>query len=176
MKTYEFKNYIFEYFNDKTLLKFPDLNGKIYRERLRINKPEFPFIVMKSGERIKINKRYETYYSNNTEYTRVQYRIPITFAVHDLKQSPIDAEIFTDDVIDYIESFFEDDAQTHSYFHEQGIVINELLCSGVRDISKTTETNQEFIKEIDITFEFEDLREIPSEMGKDLEININNAQ
>ena len=172
MKTYEFKNKIFEYFNRKITEKFPVLTGKVYRERLKIKKPEFPFVVLKSGERTKINKRYETYYSNDTEYTRVQYRLPVTFEIHDLKATPMDAEILSDDVIDYTESFFEDNEETHTYFQEQGIVINELLCSGVRDTSNISETNQEFVKEIDIAFEFEDLREITSTEGKSVDINI----
>lgn len=158
MKTYEFKNKLFEYFNDKTTAKFPELSTKIFRERLKINRPDYPFIMMKSGERVRINKRFEKYDTKAGKNIRVQYRLPITFEVHDIKETPMDAERFTDEMIDYIEQFFISNDITHYELRNEGIVINELLCSGVRDTSSVSTTSQEFVKEIDIVFEFEDVR------------------
>ena len=172
MKTYEFKNTLFEYLNNRIIVDIPELNGKIFRERLKINKPSTPFVVIKSGERTRVNKRYEKFIKNDIEYTRVQYRILLTFCVHSIKMSPIEAEQFADNTIDYIERFFIDDASTHADLSGSGIVINELMASGVRDKSAFSETNQEFIRELDIVFEFEDITEIIPEPGLELKTNI----
>lgn len=173
MKTYEFKNTLFEYFNEKLLEKFPCLENKIFRERLKVNEPAYPYITMKSGERVRINKRFECYYDKDkAEKIRMQFRLPITFEVHDLRTVPSDAEQFNDEVIDYIEQFFVSNKQTHSDMHERGIIINEMLCSGVRDKSSNSLTSQEFVREIDIVFEFEDIQTIVSDLGEALDITI----
>ena len=173
MKTYEFKNELFVYFNLKLSEKFPELSGKIFRERLRINQPAFPFVVLKSGERSRINKRYEHFLEGNQEHTRVQYRMPVTFAVHDVKNNPIEAEMFSDTVIDYIEMFFADNDTTHNDLREKGIIVNELMVSPVRDTSSFSKTAQEFVREIDIVFEFEDIMTILPDEGKKLSVDIN---
>ena len=172
MKTYEFKNTLFEYLNNRIIVDIPELNGKVFRERLRVNAPQTPFVVIKSGERTRINKRYEHFLNNDIEYTRVQYRILLTFCVHSIKTSPVEAEQFADNTIDYLEKFFIDDATTHADLSQSGIVVNELQCSGVRDTSTFSETNQEFIRELDIAFEFEDVTEVIPEPGLELHTNI----
>ena len=172
MKTYQFKNTLFDYFNEKATLAFPELTDKIFRERLKVKKPDYPFIMLKSGERVRINKRFEKYQTSNGDNIRVQYSIPITFEVHALKETPSDAEKFADEIIDFVEQFFISDEQTHSELSAKGIVINELLCSGVRDCGSVTTTSQEFIREIDIVFEFEDIRTISSEAGKEVDFDI----
>ena len=172
MKTYEFKNKLFTYLNNKIIIDIPELTNKVFRERLKINQPKTPYLVMKSGERTRVNKRHERFTKDNKEYTRVQYRLFITFAIHDIRVSPIESERFSDNVIDYIEKFFLDDESTHSDLSDEGIIVNELLASGVRDTSNFSETNQEFIREIDIAFEFEDLVEIQSTQGLELETKI----
>lgn len=169
MKTCTFKNILFEYFNQKVTAEYPELSENIFRERLKINRPDFPFVVMKSGERTRINKRFESYNTDSGTNIRVQYRLPVTFEVHDVKEIPLEAEEYTDNLIDFIEQFFINDELTHADLHSKGIVINELLCSGVRDTSSSALTSQEFIKEIDIVFEFEDIRVIKSTPGKELE-------
>ena len=172
MKTYEFKNTLFEYFNNRITVDIPELNGKIFREHLKINCPQPPFICIKSGERTRINKRYENFIKNDIEYTRVQYRIILTFCVHSVATSPVEAEQFADETVDYIEKFFIDDSSTHADLSESGIIINELLCSGVKDTSSFAETNQEFVRELDIVFEFEDVSAIVPELGQELQTNI----
>lgn len=172
MKTYDFKTTLFEYFNQKAKIQFPILENRIFRERLKINQPEYPYVILKSGERTRINKRFECFRIGNTENIRVQYRLAVTFGVHDLRKTPSDAERFSDELIDYIEQFFINDRTTHVDLEARGIVVNELLCSGVRDMSQNATTSQEFIKEIDIVFEFEDIQTITSELGQELETNI----
>ena len=172
MKTNEFKNILFEYFNAKICIEFPELSGKVFRERLRINQPNYPFLVLKSGERSRINKRFEHFTKDEIEYTRVQYRMPVTFSIHDIRKNPVDAEAFSDTVIDYVERFFADNDSTHTDLRQKNIVINELLISGVRDTSAFSKTAQEFVKEIDVVFEFEDVSCITSEKGKDISIDI----
>lgn len=175
MKTYQFKNTIYEYFNEKAVISFAELENKIFREHLKVERPDYPFIMMRSGERIRINKRFEKYKVAGDENIRVQYRIPITFEVHDLQEIPLNAEKFTDEVIDFIEQFFVCDENTHSDLFGKSIVINEMLCSGVRDSSSVSATSQEFIKEIDIVFEFEDIRTYTVPAGKELYSDINAA-
>lgn len=172
MKTCAFKNTLFDYFNSKITSEYPELATKIFRERLKINRPDYPYIVMKSGERLRINKRFEEYETEAGKNIRVQYRLPITFEVHDLKEIPLVAEEFTDNFIDVIEQFFINEETTHIDLRNKGIVINELLCSGVRDTSSTAVTSQEFVKEIDIVFEFEDVRIIKTTPAKELEADI----
>ena len=172
MKTYEFKNELFNYFSGKIIEQYPELNGKIFRERLKIDKPQYPYVCLKSGIRSRINKRFERFFSDGAEYIRAQYSLPVTFAIHDIKTIPKAAEEFTDEVIDYIEMFFTSNPSTHIDLGDKGIVINEQMCSGVRDISSFSKTAQEFVKEIDIIFEFENLVQTTSELGLDLETNI----
>lgn len=172
MKTYDFKTTLFAYFNQKAIIQFPILENRIFRERLKINQPDFPYILMKSGERTRINKRFENFYKDNADHIRVQYRLPITFCIHDLREVPADAELFSDTLADFVEQFFINNQTTHVDLEENGIVINELLCSGVRDKSEFATTSQEFIREIDIVFEFEDIQTITSELGQQLETNI----
>ena len=172
MKTYEFKNELFNYFNGKIVEQYPELEGKIFRERLKIDKPSYPYVCLKSGIRTRLNNRFERFFSDGAEYIRVQYSLPITFSVHDIKAAPKAAEEFSDEVIDYIEMFFTSNPSTHMDLGNNGIVINEQICSGVRDISSFSKTAQEFVKEIDIAFEFENLVQITSEAGLDLETNI----
>ena len=175
MKTYEFKNELFDYFSGKIIEHYPELEGKIFRERLKIDTPSYPYVCLKSGLRTRINSRFEKFLSDGAEYIRVQYRLPVTFSVHDIKTIPKDAEEFTDNVIDYIEMFFASNSSTHMDLGNKGIVINELMCSGVRDMSCFSKTAQEFIKEIDIAFEFENLVQTTSELGLDLETDIEYA-
>ena len=75
-------------------------------------------------------------------------------------------------VIDYIESFFADNLSTHIDLRNLGIVVNELMISGVRDMSTYAKTDQEFVREIDIVFEFEELKEFVPERGQDLSVDI----
>ena len=174
MKTFEFKNELFDYFSAKITEQFPELEGKVFRERLKIDKPPYPYVSLKSGMRSRSSRRFEKFFSDGSEYIRVQYHMPITFSVHDMRLVPINAEEFTDDVIDYIEMLFCSNSSTHVDLGNKGIVINELMCSGVNDVSSFSNTAQEFVKEIDIVFEYDNLVEISSELGQELDININN--
>ena len=176
MKTYQFKNEIFEYFNTKMTAEFPTLDGHIFRERLRSIQPEYPFVVLKSNERTRINKRFERYNSGKKTCIKAQYRLPVTFSVYMLSQNSSEAEEFSDNVIDYIEYLFTDCEDTHYTLAEKGIAVNELLNSGVRDLSSFAQTAQEFRKDIDIVFEFEDIQEYSYELGKTVDIDIQVTQ
>ena len=172
MKTYEFKNELFDYFSGKIIEQYPELEGKIFRERLKIDKPSYPYMCLRSGVRTRLNNRFERFFTDGKEYIRVQYRLPVIFSVHDVREIPMEAEEFTDEVIDYVEMFFAANPTTHIDLGDMGIVINELMCSGVRDLSSFSKTAQEFIKESEVVFEFENLVETTSELGRDLETNI----
>ncbi len=175
MKTYEFKNILFEYFYNGIVREYPELKEKVYRERLRSEVPEYPYVVLRPGERVKINKRFETYQKDDVNYIRAQFRHPVTFTVYDLEESALDAEKFSDNVIDSIETFFTENNITHAELLQKGIVINELLSSGVTDKSSFCKTSQEFCKEISIVFEYDDIRTVKSDKGLMLDMNINPA-
>ncbi len=175
MKTYEFKNILFEYFYDGITKEYPELKDKVYRERLRSSIPDFPYVVLRSGERVRINKRFEMFNKDGQNYIRAQFRHPVTFSVYDLNSDAMSAEKFTDNVVDSIETFFTGTTSTHFKLFEKGIVINELLSSGVIDKSSFCKTSQQFCKEITIIFEYEDIRTITSEAGLELDINITHS-
>lgn len=174
MKTYEFKTKLFSFFNEKMTEKFPQLEGKIFRERLRADVPSYPYMILKTGERERINKRFESFISGSSTYIRAQYRVEVVFTVYSLSENPLDAEKESDNIIDYTEQLFIDMESTHITLAGFGIVINELLTGGVRDLSTFADTNQQFRKEIGVVFEFEDIKEYIPEKGKELDINIDN--
>ena len=170
MKTYQFKNALDEFFSGKMAEQYPGL--AVFRERLRSQQPDYPFVVLKSGERTRLNKRFESFQQDGKTCVKAQFRLPVTFSVYALSQNAGDAEKFSDEVIDYIEYLFTDCRDTHFLFFVKGIVINELLNSGVRDLSRFSNTNQEFREDIDIVFEFEDVQKFSYELGEKLDIDI----
>lgn len=172
MKTYEFKTKLFSFYNSHMTAKFPELNGKIFRERLRQDMPQYPYVVVKTGERERINKRFEKFFQDGKEYIRGQYRIEIIFSAFALSENPAEAEKLSDDIIDYTEQLFIDDESSHYDLMAEGIGINELLSGKVVDLSSFASTNQEFHKETSIMFEFEDVSEFVPEEGKLLDINV----
>ncbi len=172
MKTYEFKTKLFSFFNVCMSSEFPMLKGKIFRERLRAEAPSYPFVLLKTGERKRINKRFESYNSDGKNFIRAQYRIEVIFSVYSLYKNPSDAEKESDEIIDYIEQLFLETDSTHVSLAEIGITVNELLAGPVRDLSSFAETNQMFRKEICIVFEFEDIKEHISMEGKELYMDI----
>lgn len=173
MKTYEFKTKLFSFFNDRMTEKFPELKGKIFRERLRSDVPSYPFMVLKTGDRERINKRFESFNANGKTFIRAQYRIGIIFSVYSLYENPCYAEEESDEIIDYTEQLFLDTDLTHALLLEEAITVNELLSGPVRDLSSFAETNQQFRKEICIVFEFEDVKEYIPPEGKELYMDIN---
>ena len=174
MKTYEFKTKLFSFFNSRMTEKFPELEGKIFRERLRADVPSYPFMVLKTGDRERINKRFESFNADGKTYIRAQYRIEVLFSVYSLYENPCDAEEESDEIIDYTEQLFIDTDLTHAVLAEDGITINEHLAGPVRDLSSFAETNQMFRKEICIVFEFEDIKEYIPQEGKALYMDISN--
>lgn len=173
MKTYEFKTKLFSFFNSRMTEKFPALEGKIFRERLRADVPAYPYMVLKTGDRERINKRFESFNEDGKTYIRAQYRIEVLFSVYSLYENPCDAEEESDEIIDYTEQLFLETDTVHALLAEEGIVVNELLAGPVRDLSSFAETNQLFRKEICIVFEFEDIKEYIPEPGKELYMDIN---
>ena len=172
MKTYEFKTKLFGFFNEQMTEKFPLLEGKIFRERLRPDVPSYPYMVLKTGDRDRINKRFESFASDGKIFIRAQYRIEVLFSVYSLYENALEAEQESDAIIDYTEQLFIDTDLTHSILASDGITVNELLAGPVRDLSSFAETNQLFRKEIKIVFEFEDIKEDTPEFGKMLDMHI----
>ena len=173
MKTYEFKTKLFSFYNSHMTAKFPELSGKIFRERLRLEMPDYPYVVIKTGARERLNKRFEKFFKDSKEYIRAQYRIEIIFSAFALAENPTVAECLSDEIIDYTEQLFLDTESSHYELAEEGICVNELMAGKVMDLSSFASTNQEFRKETSIVFEFEDISEFVPEEGKLLDVNIN---
>lgn len=172
MKNYQFKTILFEYFCEKILEKFPILNEKIYQKNLLLRRPDYPFLVLEQNSRKRLNKRLDTYSEGENFYIKNNYQATFSFSVHTLFADKNFAENFAEEVIDFVEEFFLFNQTTHIDLLTRGIVVNELLDGEVFDESRCENADHEFVKTIKIVFEYEDLREIQSEEGKDLTINI----
>lgn len=172
MKNYRFKTILFEYFCEKILEKFPILDEKIYQKNLLLRRPEYPFLTIEQNSRKRLNKRLDTYRDGENFYIKNNYQTVISFSVHTLFADKNFAENFAEEVIDFVEEFFLFNQTTHVDLLTRGIVVNELLEGEVFDESRCQNADHEFVKTIKIVFEYEDLREIRSEEGKDLTINI----
>lgn len=173
MKTNEFKNTIFDYFYNAITKEFPELSNKVFRENLRANEPDFPYLTIQEKTRTRLNPDYENFYRNGVEYIRKQYRQALNFTIHDISEEALEAELFTDEVADWIESFFYSNPSTFIDLGNRGIVINEKLNSGIKNTGTVNSTSSEFVKEIEVNFEYEEITTTTSEPGKDIEISIN---
>ena len=172
MKIYQFKTILFDYFNEKICQKFPQLEGKIYRENLLLRQPSYPFVTMHQPKRSRLDKRFDAYCFDDKFYIKCKYQTTVLFSVHSLCSDKNLAEKFSDELIDFIEELFLLNPTTHIDLNQKEIVINELLSSDVTDESKVINSNHEFVKSVSIVFEYEDVKEISSELGADLQINI----
>lgn len=173
MKKYQFKTILFEYFNKKIIEKFPILSEKIYRENLVLRKPPHPFLTIKTLKTMRAQKRFETYYKDNIRYIKSKYQTQVVFTIHSLLADKSCSEKFADDVIDFVEELFLLSMDTQIDLAQRGIVVNEFFDSEIVEENCPINSDREFVKRITLMFEFEDINEIVSDYGKDLEIKIN---
>ena len=78
------------------------------------------------------------------------------------------------ELVEYIQDLFTETQSTFDTLSAQGITVNELECSDIRDLSQFSQTNQEFRKEIDIAFEYDDIQTYTPELCQDLDMEISN--
>ncbi len=182
MKIQTARTAIYNFFKEEITTAYPryfklDENkscSKIFFDRVKQTRPSRPYIMLSDGEIQKIYKRFESYTINGITYTRQEFRYPITIGVYTLvnRCNLVEADNLATELIEHIENLFLNTQATFDFFQDKGITINELESSNIRDLSQFQETNQEFRKEIDIVFEFDEISEHVAEKGRALEINI----
>lgn len=182
MKISHAKKIIYNFFKNKISMDYPQYfkltnnsTAKIFWDRVKQKKPSKPYIMLTDTDISKIYKRFETFVKNGRQYVRKEMRLLVTFGVYTLKNSDnlSDADTLSTELIEYIQDLFTETQTTFDLLQAQGITINELESSEIRDLSQFLQTNQEFRKEIDIAFEYEDITEYTPEPAKGLEVDIN---
>lgn len=185
MKISQAKKIIYNFFKNKISTDYPQYfkltnnsTAKIFWDRVKQKKPSKPYIMLTDTDISKIYKRFETFVKNGKQYVRKEMRLFVTFGVYTLKNSDnlSDADTLSTELIEYIQDLFTETQTTFDLLQAQGITINELESSEIRDLSQFSQTNQEFRKEIDIAFEYEDITEYTPEPAKGLEIGISVSQ
>lgn len=181
MKINEAKKLIYNFFKLQVNKAYPDLfpltdnaTNKIFWDRVKNVKPPKPYIVLNDTSINKLYKRYEHFVLDGKEYIRKEYRIIVTFGVYTLinNDNLAEADTLAIELIEFIQNLFTETQETFETLYNSGLTINELESSDIRDLSSFSSTNQEFRKEIDIAFEFDDIQEFVPDLGKSLDISI----
>jgi len=182
MKINDVKPIIYNFFKTQLNTEYPlvfplDKNNacaNIFWDRVKQTRPQRPYIMLTDNEPQKIYRRFERFFKDGKYYTRKEMRLHVTFGVYTTATDGnlVAADNQANELIEFIQNLFTEKENTFFALHNQGIVINELESSNIRDLSGFTQTNQEFRKEIDIAFEFEDITVESGELAKGLKINI----
>lgn len=177
MKTQEVKETISNFLTETLVEKFPEFftKDKVFWERTVEKVPEFPYIMLSQKSISKLNKRYENYKKDTRYLKKTQKKITINFGVYTSTDglTLFESEKLAQELIDFIEELFTNDALTFNSLCTAGITVEELEVSDIKDLSDFTKTANLFRKEIDIPFKYEHVQEVPTEAGKALIININ---
>ena len=182
MKINEVKKKIYNFFKAEINAKYPEIFvldtnnacNNVFWDRVKQTRPQLPFIMLTDGEPQKIYRRYEWYYENYKYKVRKEMRLPVTFGVYTVATSGnlVAADNQATEIIEFIQDLFTEKESTFIALHNQGITINELESSNIRDLSAYQQTNQEFRKEVDIAFEYVDIETEQAEPGKALNVHI----
>lgn len=182
MNTNQVMEEVYVFTKQKLSEKFPeifplDLNratNKIFISNGKFEKPQRPLVELDDIFKSKLHKRFNPYYKGNIEYTPMQWRVTVKFEVKTTNNEGnlIGGKKQANQIIDYIENLFTNNQETFNHFDTKGIIINELESSDVRDLSRFMFTNNEFVKSIDICFEYEEIEERVIEYGKFVGVDI----
>lgn len=182
MKINEVKPIIYNFFKNTLNTAYPlifplDNNnacGNIFWDRVKQVRPKRPYAMLTDLNPQKIYRRFEQYYKDGKYYVRKEMRMHVTFGVYTTatENNLVAGDNQATELIEFIQDVFTENENTFNTLYNQGITINELESSGIRDLSGFTQTNQEFRKEIDIAFEFEDITVETAEPAEALNINI----
>ena len=184
MKIQEAKKIIYNFLKDNITRDYPEYfqlsdnaTAKLFWDRVKQTKPERPYVMLSDSGISKIYKRFESYIQNGKEYVRKEMRLFVTFGVYTLQNSDnlSDADTLCTELVEYIQNLFTQTRSTFDTLSAQGITVNELESSDIRDLSQFSQTNQEFRKEIDIAFEYNDITGYTSEPAEGLEVDISIA-
>lgn len=177
------KDYIYTYFKGAMNVAYPDVftldeQGfceKIFWRKIRDEEPQKPYIILDDVIKGKTNKAHETYRrkSDNKLLKRENWMMTITFGVYNQGTS---GDLATPDrnatdYIEYISDLFNSQ-ETFDALSNNGIIIDEKQMSNIRDLSSFDETNYNYRYEIDVTFNFDIIKE-PADYGEGKEVDIN---
>lgn len=179
------KDKIYSFFKSEMAVSFPDFfplddegfSEKIYWKKIRDTEPTKPYIILDDVIKGKINKACETYRrkEDNKLVKRENWMMLVTFGVYSQATDGdlANPERLATDIIEHIEDLFNS-PQTFTTLLNNGIIIDEKQVSNIRDLSSFEETNYNYRYEIDITFNFDIIKEAKDyEIGKKVGYDIN---
>ena len=185
MQISQAKKIIYNFFKSSISKAFPqyfkltnNACSKLFWDRIKQQKPAKPYVMLTDANISKIYRRFETFVQNGKQYVRKEMRLLVTFGVYTLKNSNnlSDADALCSEIIEYIQDLFTETQTTFDILSSQGITVNELESSEIRDLSQFSHTNQEFRKEIDIAFEYDDITTYTPELAEGLKVDISVSQ
>lgn len=168
------KDNIYSFFINAMAIEYPSVfplvNGfseKIYWKKVRDEAPQKPYIVLNDVVKGKINRACEIYRrpSDNKLIKRENWMMRITFSVYNqgTENNLATPEREANDYIEYIADLFNSPT-TFETLSNNGIIVNEKQTSDIRDLSTFEQSNYSFRYEIDVTFEFDIIKE-PQDYG-----------
>lgn len=163
------KDKIYSYFKSQMYLNYPDLfpldemgfSNKIFWKKYKDTEPTKPYILLDDVIKGKINKTHETYRENNKLVKRENWMMVITFGVYSqgTEGDLATPERQASEIIEHIQDLFNS-SETFETLLNNGIIVDEKQVSNIRDLSSFEETNYIFRYEIDVTFNFDIIKEI----------------
>ena len=176
MKINETKQIIYTFFKTKLEEAYPDIELPVFWRYIEQSEPQKPYIMLSEASVAKLYKRFETFQNYGQGYVRKEMRLLVTFGVYTPNSdgSLDEANNLATELVEYIQDLFTETQSTFDTLSAQRITVNELECSDIRDLSQFSQTNQEFRKEIDIAFEYDDIQTYTPELGQDLDMEISN--
>lgn len=181
MKISEAKKIIYNFFKEKVCAAYPEefplYNGacsKIFWDRVKQARPKKPYIMLSDRDVEKIYNRFESFEKDGRHFVRKEMRLPVTFGVYTVanRGNLVEPDNLAAELAEFIQDLLTETQSTFDTLYNFGITVNELEVANIRDLSGFAQTNQEFRKEIDIVFEFDNLEEVKPEFGKALDVEI----
>ena len=178
------KDRIYSFFKAEMAVAFPDFfplddegfSEKIYWKKIRDTEPTKPYIILDDVIKGKINKTHETYRENNKLVKRENWMMVITFGVYSqgTEGDLATPERQASEIIEHIQDLFNS-SETFETLLNNGIIVDEKQVSNIRDLSSFEETNYTYRYEIDITFNFDIIKEpldygIGEKVGYDINV------
>lgn len=167
----EIKDSIYSFFKSEMAVTFPELfplddegfSEKIYWKKIRDEEPTKPYIILDDVIKGKLNKACETFRREGDKklIKRENWMMMVTFGVYaqNTEGDFATPERQATDIIEHIEDLFNS-PETFATLSNNGIIVDEKQVSNIRDLSSFEETNYIFRYEIDVTFNFDIIKEI----------------
>lgn len=146
MKINETKQIIYTFFKTKLEEAYSDIELPVFWRYIEQSEPQKPYIMLSEASVAKLYKRFETFQNDGQGYVRKEMRLLVTFGVYTPNSdgSLDEANNLATELVEYIQDLFTETQSTFDTLSAQGITVNELECSDIRDLSQFSQTNQEF--------------------------------